>query len=129
MLEFIPGLSLMWLISFGPGLVVYGAFAAVSGIKKKKFRVIHWTDCVGALLTYPLWIAVDKLHWTLYGKSLSNLVELILIGWFWSLLFALRCLICFCRPETTARWLAVAANLLVAAATVLICVFFPSLPE
>ncbi len=115
--------------SFASSLPVYVIYRLILRLRRIKRGVLHWIDIPGILIPYPLWIILEQLHWSVSGKSLGNLVELLLIGWIWTLFFLVRCLIClFCKEANPKRyaWYSTIAIIII---TLLIEILVPWLPE
>ncbi len=107
-------------------LVVLGT-AVVCRIRKIPMpRALCWPDALTLLLIPVVWSAFEHIG---AAKSLANLIELIVLGWFWCLCLLVRYILAAkgkLRSPRTAAWITL---LLVLAATVLSAIFFPCLPE
>lgn len=107
-------------------LVVLGT-AVVCRIRKIPMpRALCWPDALTLLFVPVVWSAFEDVG---ASKSLANLVELILLGWFWCLCLLVRYILAAkgrLRTPHPAAWLTL---LLVLSATVLSAIFYPCLPE
>ena len=95
-------------------------------------RVGHWlnpfvrSDIALPLVVSLMWMTVGLM--SLGGKSLSNLVELFLLGSVWLLLWFVRLtLICITRRKPAS--FCFYTNCALVVITVLFALFFPALPE
>ena len=107
-------------------LVVLGT-AVVCRIRKTPMpRALCWPDALTLLLIPIVWSAFEHVG---APKSLANLVELIVLGWFWCLCLLVRYILAAkgkLRSPRTAAWLTLVVVLF---AAILSAIFFPCLPE
>ena len=106
-------------------LVVLGT-AVVCRIRKIPMpHALCWPDALTLLLIPVVWSAFEHVG---APKSLANLAELIVLGWFWCLCLLVRYIIAAKAKlrRHLGAWLTL---LLVLSATILSAIFFPCLPE
>ena len=105
-------------------LIVYVITMKVRGVKSLK--ILHWADPFALLVAPYAWGCFEHVGQT---KSLSNIMEFVIIGWVWCFCMAIRYTMSIMGRKSYERYYGYLTFAIVVLFAISMAILFPTLPE
>ena len=105
-------------------LIIY--VIAMKVRRAKSLKILHWTDPFSVLIAPYVWGLFEHVG---HGKSLSNIVDFVIVGWGWCLCMAIRYGMSIMGRRSCERYYGYITFVIVILFAISMAILFPILPE